>query len=92
MCIRDRSNINVTYFDIGVPFTMTNPYVVTTTKTITVRLTNSPSLASNGPCFYEKTIQFIVDDLPQIFPLAPNQLTFCDDEPNPCLLYTSRCV
>lgn len=81
--LQGQSNIIVSYFDSGVPFTMTNPYIVTTTKTITVRLTNSPSIASNGPCFYEKTIQFIVDDLPQIFPLAPNQLTFCDDEPNP---------
>ena len=81
--LQGQSNVNVTYFDMGVPFSMTNPYVVTTTKTITVRLTNSPSLASNGPCFYEKTIQFIVDDLPQIFPLSPGQLTFCDDEVEP---------
>lgn len=82
--LQGQSNVNITYFDeLGVPFVMSNPFVVTTSKTITVRLTNTPSLASNGPCFYEKTIQFIVDDLPQIFPLAPDQLTLCDDETNP---------
>ena len=82
--LQGQSNINITYFDdLGVPLAMTNPFFVSVSKTITVRLTNTPSLASNGPCFYEKTIQFIVDDLPQIFPLATNQLTLCDDEVNP---------
>ena len=82
--LQGQTNIDVTYYDAtGVQFTMTNPFSVNTTQTITVRLTNNPSLATDGPCYYEKTIQFIVDDLPQIFPLLPNQLTFCDDETDP---------
>jgi len=82
--LQGQTNIDVTYYDnLGVPFTMTNPFSVNTTRTITVRLTNNPSLATDGPCYYEKTIQFIVDDLPQIFPLLPGELTFCDDENDP---------
>lgn len=82
--LQGQTNIDVTYFDAsGVPFTMTNPFNVNTNQTITVKLTNNPSLAQDGPCSYQKTIQFIVDDLPQIFPLLPGQLTFCDDEINP---------
>jgi hypothetical protein len=82
--LQGQTNIDVTYYDnLGVPFAMTNPFSVNTTRTITVRLTNNPSLAIDGPCYYEKTIQFIVDDLPQIFPLPPGELTICDDEADP---------
>jgi gliding motility-associated-like protein len=82
--LQGQSNINISYFDnTGNPITLTNPFIIDTSRTITVRLNNNPSIAQDGPCFYEESIQFIVDDLPQIFPLAPNQLVFCDDEANP---------
>lgn len=83
--LQGQTNIDVSYYDAGVPIPMTNPFSVTGTKTLTVRLTNNPSLASDGPCYYEKNIQFIVDQLPQIFSSASLPLTACDNETNPAL-------
>jgi len=84
--LQGQTNIAISYFDdLGTPILMTNPFQVNTSKTIVVRLTNNPSIASDGPCYFEKSIQFIVDDLPELFPLLPNQLTRCDDETDPAI-------
>jgi gliding motility-associated-like protein len=83
--LQGQTNIDVSYYDAGVPITMTNPFSVTGTKTLTVRLTNNPSLASDGVCYYEKNIQFIVDQLPQIFSSSFLPLTVCDNETDPVL-------
>jgi gliding motility-associated-like protein len=83
--LQGQTNIDVSYYDAGVPIPMTNPFSVTGTKTLTVRLTNNPSLASDGPCYYEKNIQFIVDQLPQIFSSSSLALTACDNETDPTL-------
>lgn len=55
-----------------------NPFV-TTSQTITATATNTTLTA----CFDLATIQFIVDDLPQAFPIAATLTTVCDDEINP---------
>ncbi|RAR70602.1 T9SS type B sorting domain-containing protein [Flavobacterium aciduliphilum] len=80
--LQGQTNVSVTFYDAGIPITLPNPFFVTNTKTITVRLTNNPSLASDGPCYYEKDIHFVVDTLPQVF---ASSLSFvaCDDETNP---------
>ncbi|HCQ13085.1 T9SS type B sorting domain-containing protein [Flavobacterium sp.] len=83
--LNGQTNAFVRYFDAsGNPLNpLPNPFVVNTSTSITVRVINNTTSTTTGACFDEETIQFIVDDLPQIFPLAANQLTFCDDEINP---------
>ncbi|WP_396192207.1 T9SS type B sorting domain-containing protein [Flavobacterium sp.] len=83
--LNGQTTASVRYFDAsGNPLNpLPNPFVVNTSTSITVRVINNTTSTTTGACFDEETIQFIVDDLPQIFPLAPNQLTFCDDEINP---------
>lgn len=83
--LQGQTNVDVSYYDAGIPIAVTNSFFVTGSKTITVRLTNNPSLASDGPCYYEKNIQFIVDQLPQVFSSSSLPLTECDNETNPIL-------
>jgi hypothetical protein len=49
----------------------------TSSQTIKAVVTNSQS------CFDETTIQFIVDDLPEAFPVPAALTTTCDDEIDP---------
>lgn len=75
------TGVSVTYKDqngIVLPSPLPNPFV-TTSQTITARATNTTSTA----CYDEATIQFIVDDLPEAFPIATILTTACDDEINP---------
>uniref|UniRef100_UPI00374D71EF T9SS type B sorting domain-containing protein n=1 Tax=Flavobacterium sp. TaxID=239 RepID=UPI00374D71EF len=75
------TNVAVTYFDQNnnlLPSPLPNPFV-TASQTITVVVTNTTTKA----CSYETTIQFVVDDLPEAFPIATTLTTVCDDEPNP---------
>lgn len=75
------TGISVTYKDqngIALPSPLPNPFV-TTSQTITARATNTTLKA----CYDEATIQFIVDDLPEAFPIATTLTTVCDDEVNP---------
>lgn len=83
--LNGQTTASVRYFDAsGNPLNpLPNPFVVNTSTSITVRVINNTTSTTTGACFDEENIQFIVDDLPQVFPLAPNQLTFCDDEINP---------
>lgn len=84
--LQTQTNVDVAYFDdLGNSIPTINPLVVNGTKTITVRLTNNPSTASDGPCFVERTIQFIVDAKPEAYPITTN-LIECDDEINNPLL------
>lgn len=81
-----QTNIDVTYYDdLGNLIPSINPLVVNGTKTITVRLTNNPSNASDGPCFVEGTILFIVDAKPEAYAVTTN-LIECDDETSNPLL------
>lgn len=84
--LNGQTNKTVTYYDAT--GNLINPiptFTVNTTQTITVRVTNNLTQATNGPCYDEETITFIVDNLPQIFPLSAAQiaqLVRCDDEIN----------
>ena len=81
--LNGQTNKTVTYYDnLGNSITPTPTFTVNTTQTITARVTNNLTLASDGPCYDEETIQFIVDKLPYINAI-PNMLTQCDDELDP---------
>jgi gliding motility-associated-like protein len=86
--LNGQTNVTVTYTDaLGtfLPSPLPNPFSVNTQITVTARVTNNSTQATNGPCFDEVTFQFIVDDLPEVF--APTTLisTICDDETDPTL-------
>jgi len=84
--LNGQTNVIVSYFDetgAPLPSPLPNPFLVNTTKTITVRVSNVSTLAADGPCYDEETIQFIVDDLPEAFPINPSLLNVCDDELDP---------
>lgn len=75
------TNVSITYKDQNgnaLPSPLPNPFV-TSSQTITARATNNTTTA----CYDEATIQFIVDDLPEAFPIASTFTTVCDDEINP---------
>lgn len=82
-----QTNVDVIYTDAnGVVYNpLPNPFPVTTQLTITARVINTTTQASNGPCFDEMTFQFIVDDKPQAFAISPNDLIACDDEADPLI-------
>lgn len=86
--LNGQTNVNVSYFDENgnpLPSPLPNPFIVNTTKTITVRTTNAITFDPNGPCYDEETLQFIVDDLPQAFPVNTTLFSVCDDEDDPLL-------
>lgn len=75
------TNVAVSYSDqMGNPIVMTNPFV-SNTQTINVKVKNT----LGKQCDYNTTIQFIVDDLPQVFPIPTTLTSVCDDESNPVL-------
>jgi gliding motility-associated-like protein len=59
---------------------MTNPYL-TTSQTINATVSNT----FGEQCDFTTTIQFIVDDLPEAFPIDATLTTTCDDEADPTL-------
>ncbi|MFY8188251.1 MAG: T9SS type B sorting domain-containing protein [Flavobacterium sp.] len=78
--IGNQSNINIQYFDENGVFLfnqLPNPYN-TTSKTLTVRLTNQSTQTDDGPCFREATITFIVDFTPSIGTIP--DFVICDDD------------
>lgn len=80
-----QTNVDVIYTDNnGVVYNpLPNPFAVTNQLTITAKVVNNATQAANGPCFDETTFQFIVDDLPEAFPIPASDLTVCDDEIDP---------
>ena len=81
--LNGQSNKTVTYYDsLGNLISPTPTFTVNTMQTITVRVTNNVTTASDGPCYDEETIKFIVDKLPYINAI-PTGLTQCDDEQDP---------
>ncbi|MCL9806453.1 T9SS type B sorting domain-containing protein [Flavobacterium amniphilum] len=75
------TNVTVAYFDQNnnpLPGPLPNPFT-TATQTIRAVVTNNTTTA----CDYSTTIRFIVDDLPEAFPVAASLTTVCDDEANP---------
>lgn len=75
------TNVTLSYWDANnnpLPSPLPNPFN-TTTQTIRVRATNNTTSA----CFYESTITYKVDDLPEAFAIPTSLTTVCDDEVNP---------
>ncbi|WP_136667656.1 T9SS type B sorting domain-containing protein [Flavobacterium sp. H122] len=75
------TNVSVSYFDQNnnpLPSPLPNPFV-TPSQTLRVVVRNNTATG----CQYETTIKFIVDDLPEAFPISTSLTTICDDEANP---------
>ncbi|WP_026726155.1 T9SS type B sorting domain-containing protein [Flavobacterium sasangense] len=75
------ANVTLSYWDANnspLPSPLPNPFN-TTSQTIRVRATNNTTSA----CFYESTITFKVDDLPEAFAIPTSLTIVCDDEANP---------
>lgn len=75
------ANVSVSYFDkknIPLPSPLPNPFTTTSQK-IKVSVKNNTTSA----CSFDSTITFVVDDLPEIFPIDPALTTVCDDEIDP---------
>ena len=85
--LNGQTGVNVKYFrangtQLSTP--LPNPFSVNGTETITIRVTNNATQTSNGQaCYDEVSLQFIVDDLPEVFPISSNLTTICDEEINP---------
>ena len=83
--LNGQTGVNVKYYRANgtqiAPFP--NPFFVTGTETITIKVFNNTTQTGGQPCYDEETLQFIVDDLPQVFPIANSLIKVCDDEPNP---------
>lgn len=80
--VNGQTGVNVRYFRADgtqiLPFG--NPYYVTGTETITIRVSNNTTQTGGQPCYDEVSLQFIVDDLPEAFAIPNNLTTTCDDE------------
>lgn len=77
------TNVSVSYFDQNdnlLPSPLPNPFV-TSSQTLRAVVKNNTATG----CQYETTIQFIVDDLPEAFPISAALTTVCDDEANPVI-------
>lgn len=77
------TNVSVSYFDQNnnsLPSPLPNPFL-TGSQTIKVVVANNTATA----CSFYTTLQFIVDDLPEAFPIAKSLTTVCDDEIDPVL-------
>ncbi len=83
LVLNGQTNANVSYYlSDGTPLSspLPNPLVLSGTQNITIRVNNNTTLTGGQPCYDEETLQFIVDDLPQAFPIPVNKISFCDDE------------
>ncbi|GAA4763429.1 MULTISPECIES: T9SS type B sorting domain-containing protein [Flavobacterium] len=77
------TNVSVAYLDANnnpLPSPLPNPFV-TATQTIKAVVTNNTVTA----CDYQTTITFVVDDLPEVFPISSNLTSVCDDELDPLI-------
>lgn len=77
------TNATVSYTDENnnpLPTPLPNPFT-THSQTIIASVTNTTPMA----CSFATTIDFVVDDLPEIFPIPTNLTTVCDDETDPAL-------
>jgi gliding motility-associated-like protein len=84
--LNGQTGINVQYFRAnGTPLSspLANPFSVNGTETIRIRVNNNTTQTGGTPCYDEEFLQFIVDDLPEAFPIAANLTVTCDDEANP---------
>lgn len=80
--LNGQTGVNITYYRAdGTQITpFTNPYNITGTETITIRVNNNTTQTGAQSCYDEVSLQFIVDDLPEAFAVPVNLTTTCDDE------------
>ncbi len=86
--LNGQTQVSLSYFDSsGNPLSspLPNPFLVTNSTNVTVRATNTVTADPNGACFEEATLTFIVDDLPEAFPISSALTQLCDDEYYPAL-------
>lgn len=77
------TNVTVNYFDqnnISLSSPLPNPFL-TASQLVKVVVTNNTATG----CDFETTITFVVDDLPEAFPIPLNLIQVCDDELVPTL-------
>lgn len=77
------TNVTVNYFDqnnISLSSPLPNPFL-TASQLVKVVVTNNTATG----CDFETTIKFVVDDLPEAFPIPLNLIQVCDDELVPTL-------
>lgn len=77
------TNVTVSYADHNnspLPSPLPNPFITNSQIIKVVVTNNTPTLCSFG-----STISFIVDDLPEAFPIDLALTTVCDDEPDPAV-------
>ena len=77
------TNVAVTYLDQNnnpLSSPLPNPFV-TGSQMLKVRVTNNTATA----CSFDSTIQFVVSDLPEAFPVSTTLINVCDDEADPSL-------
>jgi gliding motility-associated-like protein len=75
------TNVSVSYFDeknIPLPSPLPNPFTTASQK-IKVSVKNNTATG----CSFDSTITFVVDDMPEIFPIDLALTTVCDDETDP---------
>ncbi|WP_396152942.1 T9SS type B sorting domain-containing protein [Flavobacterium sp.] len=75
------SNFIITYFDENntpLPSPLPNPFL-TASQTIKIVVTNATTQDPTGPCSEETSLTFIVDKLPFIANVIPNQIS-CDND------------
>jgi len=77
------ADVTITYFDENnnpLPSPLPNPFL-TTSQTITIRVTNNTTLTNPAaPCYDETTLEFIVDKQPIANPVTPIEV--CDGSAN----------
>ncbi|GGK39356.1 MULTISPECIES: Ig-like domain-containing protein [Flavobacteriaceae] len=74
----EQTDITISYFDEQgnvLPSPLPNPFL-TKSQTITIKVENNNSTI-NPACFDETTLEFIVDDAPELYPVTIEPL--CDD-------------
>ncbi len=77
------TNVSIAYTDsdgVSLPSPLPNPFV-SNSQMINVIITND----TTHSCSYSSTIEFVVDDLPEVFPIPIELTAICDDELNPTL-------
>ena len=84
--LNGQTGVNVKYFrangtQLSTP--LPNPFFVTGTETITIRVSNNSTQTGGQPCYDEETLDYIVDDLPEAFAISSNLIAICDEEINP---------
>jgi len=77
------TNVSLTYFDqnnVLLSSPLPNPFVTSSQKLKVIVKNTLPKA-----CSFESSIDFVVDDLPEAFPVAATLTTVCDDEADPNL-------